>query len=96
MLEKVKNTLLATNIPMIAFILYVGKVLANSPTYQDAIVMAILSGVLAYKMKMEPIIENTKFALSRRDEKLNKDVQELKDAFSKINISQVSKPRSRF
>ena len=91
-MEKLKELVLGMNIPMIAFIVYTAKVVLISPTYPETIVLAIIAGVYGYKMKIDPFVKN----MQKPNDKLVKDVQELKNALSKINISQTSKPPRRF
>ena len=90
MLEKVKNLAFGTNIPMIAFILYVGKVLLISASYQDAIVLAIVSGLFGYKMKMD-LIKPVK-----PSDNLKKEVDDIKNALSKVNLASIGTPKRRF
>lgn len=90
MLNKVKAALLSANIPMIAFSLYVIKALVFSASYPDAIILAIISGLYGYGMKMNLLVPRNV------PKDLEKDVQEIKNALSKVNLASVTTPPRRF
>lgn len=90
MLETLKKIKFRLNFPLLAFMAYVVKMLVISPSFPDAIVMAVLAGLLGYKMRMQtlepkPINEN-----------LKKDVQEIKNALSRANLAKATEPKKYF
>lgn len=90
MIKRAKELLIGTNIPMIAFGLYVLKVVLLSPSYPDAIVLAILSGIYGYNMKMKLL------APQKPGDKLQGEINEIKSALSKVNLANIGTPPRRF
>lgn len=90
MLKKLKEINL--NIPLIVFLGYSLKVLILSPSYPDAIVLAILSGVFAFKMRLEFLTPKVKPV----SDSIKEDIAQIKSALSKVNLSKISESKKYF
>jgi hypothetical protein len=88
MLKKIKE--IKFNFALLAFVSYVIKMLILEPGYSDAIVIAVLAGLYGFKMKLQ-LMEPKKI-----DESTKKDVQEIKNALSKVNLAKIADPKKYF
>ena len=91
MKEKLKTLLLGTNVPMVAFSLYIMKVLVISPSYQESIIAAIVAGLYGFNIRYKPILNNKKIP-----DKTQAEIDEIKGMLGKLNLSNIGKPPRRF
>ena len=90
MLKKLKSAILGLNIPLLAFVAYTLKVLLISASFEDGLVLAIIAGLVGYKMKMDALKPE------KPSQNLQNEVNEIKNALSKVNLASVTKPPRRF
>lgn len=87
-MDKIKN--LRINYAFLLLLVYLVKLMIFSADYPDALIIACLSGLYGYKMRL-------KLSEPRPvEDRLKKDVQELKDVFSKLNLAKITEPKKRF
>ena len=90
MKELLKRIQFKLNFPLLAFMAYVIKMLIISPSFPDAIIIGVLAGLLGYKMRLKL------FEPKPVDDQIKKDVQEIKNALSRVNLAKVTEPKKYF
>lgn len=88
MLEKLKK--IKVNFALLLLLAYLAKLVIFSADYPDALIIACLTGLYGYKMKLKALEPKPV------DDNLKKDVQELKNAFSKLNLAKITEPKKYF
>lgn len=88
MLEKIKK--IRVNYAFLLLLAYLVKMLVFVPDYPDALIIGFLAGLYGFKLKLRlneprPVDDNVK-----------KDVQELKNAFSKLNLAKITETKKHF
>lgn len=78
------------NYSFLLLLAYLVKLLIFSADYPDALIIGFLAALYGYRMRIRlseprPI-----------DDKLKKDVEELKNALSKVNLSKIAEPKKYF
>lgn len=71
------------NYPLIIIGVYLAKVVVQDATYPDAIVMACLSALYGYKLRMKSLEPK------EVNGELKKQISEIRDAISKGNIAKI-------
>lgn len=84
-LKKVK-----LNYALIAFMAYVGKMLCISPSFPEAIIVGFLAALYGYKLRIQ-LIEPKPV-----NESVRKEIQEIKNALSKVNLAKISETKKYF
>lgn len=90
MKEILKKIKFRFNFPLLAFMAYVAKMLVISPSFPDAIVMGVLAALLGYKMKVQMLEPKP------MEDKVKKEIQEIKNALSKVNLAKITETKKYF
>lgn len=88
MLEKLKK--IKINYPFMLLLAYLVKMVVFTADYPDALIIGFLCTLYGYKLRLKSIEPR------QYDDNLKKDVQELKNAFSKLNLAKITEPKKYF
>ena len=94
MLEVLKKV--KVNFALLAFLVYMGKMLVIAPTSPKVGIFFAIAAVYAFKMKLQ-LLEPKDINKNRIEaEKMTVEIQELKKEISKLSIGKAAKPQKYF
>jgi len=77
------------NVSLISFLAYTTKMMIFSPSFADSIVVGVLAGLYGYSLYLK------RFQPVMLDDRVQKDLLEVKSALSKLNLAKISSPEQK-